>query len=356
MKFKIGFAASIFLFVMLSLLISGCAQPTDTNEAKKWFEQEYGQKVLMSKNYFEREDDEGYTERVWTAYLKDYPDIKFEIVSDPSSGLFGIDYNLKTDFDYQFGKYYFEEYKKLHDECELEIGNRDYTYNGVVLSGYYEDRSQIEPVCKMFEAFDEYLDDQPIAIYAQYGLGYKNILLDAKGDNDTIATIDADSSIDKLKSDALYEYTLYCIQYQINLDEFTPEEIEEVVSQQRENDKFVLTLPDGESVQYNDLMKRRFGYGLTYGTVYEVLRRNEYPTLKGDASHYSFIGADGSKYEISYDFNDALYAADDVEYEGYYYLKDGEQVLMDYYWYNFFASYKLEEMTGYSFEKLKAED
>ena len=59
--------------------------------------------------------------------------------------------------------------------------------------------------------------------------------------------------------------------------------------------------------------------------------------VQGDAHHYSFTAKDGSSYEFSYDFR---------ENEAYYYLKDGEKVPMDYYFYNHFVPGRLQSMFG----------
>lgn len=65
---------------------------------------------------------------------------------------------------------------------------------------------------------------------------------------------------------------------------------------------------------------------------------------EGDRWHYSFVGENNTCYEISYDFDD-YYFAEENKY-GYYYLKNGEKVPMNFYFYKNFTAQEIERMTG----------
>ena len=47
--------------------------------------------------------EEGYTDRVWSAHLKDKPEIEFELISHPTYNLF-MDYTMETTYHLEMGK------------------------------------------------------------------------------------------------------------------------------------------------------------------------------------------------------------------------------------------------------------
>ena len=92
---------------------------------------------------------------------------------------------------------------------------------------------------------------------------------------------------------------------------------------------------------YNDS-----GRNITFGSLYEIPKREGFDP-KGNTWHYSFNGIIGDKYEISYDFNDYTYTyGDDHKETGFYYIKSGEKVPMNYYDEYYFSEEKIEEITG----------
>lgn len=97
-------------------------------------------------------------------------------------------------------------------------------------------------------------------------------------------------------------------------------------------------------VYYDDIIANKYAYGISFGSLYEILLREGY-SVEGDAWHYTFIGVDGVVYEISYDFVADLYDGE----SGYYYLADQVQTPMRYYFYNHFSVLEAQELTGLRF-------
>jgi hypothetical protein len=85
-----------------------------------------------------------------------------------------------------------------------------------------------------------------------------------------------------------------------------------------------------------DLVCSFFSYGISFSTIYEVLRRTGYPVY-GTKDDFTFTGIDGSVYEMSESF---------IDNDWYYYIKDGEHVPMEAYFYDHFYSGELKEFTG----------
>lgn len=150
--------------------------------------------------------------------------------------------------------------------------------------------------------------------------------------------------------DAWKEYLLTCLDYRFEeqLAEFTDAEVQKAL---REFPCCIGVLREGalDLEYYSDLCANKYYYGVSFGTLYEMLIR-EGIAVEGSNWHYSFVGIDGCTYEISYDFCDYIYTDDDWDRTGYYYLKDGVQMPMNVYFYNHFSESEILEMTGLTIE------
>ena len=83
MKKSIKTICILLSVVLILFLLPSCkVQHYSESDISSWANKNIGKNVVISKDYIERpSSDEGYTDRVWTAYLKDRPDMKFEIIS-----------------------------------------------------------------------------------------------------------------------------------------------------------------------------------------------------------------------------------------------------------------------------------
>ena len=93
-----------FLFLTCILILSGCSH-YKRGEAAEWFKENVvDETIAVSRDYTERKSEEGYTDRVWSAHLKDKPEIEFELISHPTYNLF-MDYTMETTYHLEMGKY-----------------------------------------------------------------------------------------------------------------------------------------------------------------------------------------------------------------------------------------------------------
>ncbi len=132
------------------------------------------------------------------------------------------------------------------------------------------------------------------------------------------------------------------MRYDNTLREFSDAEIHALVRGNQVS--FGVKHHDGMYESYDDLLADRFFYGISFPTLYEVLRRNGYE-VSGMKDRYSFKGIDGSVYEFSNDF---------TENGSYYYIKDGKHVPMEFYFYNHWRFNHIKQMTGIECEYCKA--
>ncbi len=150
---------------------------------------------------------------------------------------------------------------------------------------------------------------------------------------------------DEDRRDAEEQYLSTCIDYRFeeHLLDFTEKEIKDFVKQQ-EDQIGIAHENDGNYVYYDDLLANKYSYGISFGTLFEILKREGF-AVEGNSWRYSYTDEQGNKYDFSYDF--VKKNPEDPEYKTwYYYLKNGETVWMDYRFYNHLRGKELEEITG----------
>ena len=64
------------------LILCGCGKHYSRSDAAKWFRQQVlDEKIVVSKNHLDQENRDGYTDRIWMAYLADLPEVEFKLIS-----------------------------------------------------------------------------------------------------------------------------------------------------------------------------------------------------------------------------------------------------------------------------------
>ena len=345
-----------FAVMLCSLIaLSGCTEEYDRADIIKYVTENCGiKKFSVSKDYEEVEGDDGYTDKVWTVTVKGDDELEFVVHDDFHWGMEALVNSLWDDYKYVALVHLYEEY----DECELlELNEEKDIRTYAELVGSYDNLNELEALFEEAEEFAEYIEECGYDIEFRVNFQMKNPLRNNCGmsldDGDYFCWIEADSKVncEEVYEEAVNKCLLTSIIYRFEdkLSEFTEEEIKEAV----ESCKYRVAVSkdgteDGEFVFYEDLCGRMYTSAVTFGTLYEILVR-EGAEVTGDSWHYSFTGADGSVYEVSYDFCDYVFVdkvSPYTERNGYYYIKDGEKVPMDYYYYNYFSEKDVFEMTG----------
>lgn len=341
-RFIVCFIAS----VLVLSLFSGCRlSHYEEDEIAAWAKENFDEPVKISSEYFERPTGEGnYTDRVWNAYLESNPDLKFEIISHEHYGMESISHSMETTYDYVYGRYYFDLYCKENKTDFVPL------YDEAVYSDYelyvkFADRYELADVIDQAEDITDYMEKAGIEECVDFQFEYDDSLICAQN-SDVFEYADCDSSFDEVESTLLRELIIYSADHRTGLEQFTEEEITDTL--RSSDERFMITRTDYSTTIYPDLALSRFGHGISFGCLYEVLSREGF-AVYGTPSHFSFVGIDGSFYEFSYDFNDMPYEDDKV---GYYYLKDGEKTAMKAYFYTHFRKDFLEEISGLTFDEV----
>ena len=169
----------LILSVLSVLLLSGCSHHHySRRDAIKWFQETYvDEKLVVSRDYTERKNSSGYTDKVWKAHLKELPEVEFELISHLKElpevefelishkyySLF-TQYDLKTSYELEMASYYLEQYQKLQDVETESLYNEKLAINGI-----YHTVQEMENLCKELGDFDDYY---PPAYYQTYYTWY----------------------------------------------------------------------------------------------------------------------------------------------------------------------------------------
>lgn len=349
MKNIIRCTAAILVCVFALAGLCSCRlEHFDRDEIVQWVQEHINSSVIVSNNYMERENEGGYTDRVWEAFLEALPDIRFEVVSHKYWGMESVSHSIETTYYSVYGEHCFLQYTSENDTV-FETYEEQYEFGRYGINAQFADREGISSVAEQAEDIEEYMSNLGFGGCISYRISYDDPL-DAVDDTDVCGVYSGDLS--GVVPEMEHEFALYVADYRLALDQFTTEELVEAVAEQSRG--FMLTRADGSVVAYPDISLSRFGYGMSFGALYEVLEREGFEPM-GTPDAFTVTGGNGSVYEFSYWFNDYPYEVDwakDGTANGYYYIKDGEKIPMSYYFYNHFRSGLLEEISGMTFSDL----
>lgn len=340
---------SKILIVLLCcvLLMGGCVKDYDRNDIIQMLKDTYDlKKFTVSREAEEVTGDDGYTDYLWTVRMQDDSEIVFHVLDNHFWGMESLSNRLDSDYDSAVLQYLFQEYDRfrllsLEDGSDVMLECR--------LAASFETRKELELLFRELQSFSKFAREKGYRIGINVDLQMESALRNkceyVLNDGDCFRTY-RDGITKEDFEEACKGYLLTCLDYRFEeqLEQFTSKEIEEAL----QDYPYCIGISrdgteDGELEFYQDLCGS--SHGVSFGTLYEILKREGIET-EGTAWHYSFTGADGSVYEISYDFCDYPFEDDKTVHNGYYYLKDGKQVPMNAYFHNHFRANILEEMTG----------
>ena len=352
MKKKITQIICMAIMLCGLTVLSGCmTEEYSRADVIKYVTENLGiKKFSVSKDYEEVTEEDGYTDKLWTVTVEEKDDLTFFVRDDFHWGMEWLVNTLVDDYRYAALVHLYEKYGKC-EHLELYVEENVTTYARLV--GSYDNLDELKALFAETKEFAKYVDECEYDIDFNIELHMENPLRDNEvspvddGDYNARISVDGSEDYEADYEEAVNKYLLTCITYRFEdkLSEFTEEEIKEDV----ENYEYrVAVLKDGERVFYEDLCGKQYSSSVTNATLYEILVR-EGVEVTGDSRHYSFTGPDGSVYEISDDFCDYVYYDNMNQGEtrnGFYYIKNGEKVPRDYYYYNYFWKKDVLEMTG----------
>ncbi len=321
------------MLIMTALLsLTACTKKYDRNDIKKYVHEELGLKdFTVSRTCTDIIDDEGRTDHRWEVTESD--GTVFYVLDDYYYTFEWVSNSLRNNRN----AVRVREYLRTVDLTGFEIDDpvEEHPMASPELKGWYSSRSELhEYADRLNRLADGCSEDLSILFEIKYNHPYRSIGDYEKIDADFQGVVSRSRHVDCIYTEGTMINLLLDMRYEDRLSEFTADEIRDYVR----GSKHALGIKQSDGSWYmpDDLMCSFFSYGISFPTIYEVLRRSGYP-VSGTKDDFTFEGIDGSTYEMSESF---------IENEWYYYIKDGEHVPMDAYFYDHFNVGKVKEFTG----------
>ena len=324
----------IFIMLIMATLLSltACTEKYDRSDIKKYVRDELGLKgFTVSKTCTDIIDDESYTDHLWEVTESD--GTVFYVLDDYYYSLEWVTNSLRDNRN----EVRVRQYLATADLTGFETDDpgEEHPMAGVELTGTYCSRSELhEYVERLNRLADGCEEDLSILYDIKYDHPYRSIGDYEKTEADYHGIVSRSSHVDCTYTEGAMINLLLDMRYEDRLGEFTADEIRDHV--RGSNHALGIKQSDGSWYMPDDLMCSFFSYGISFPTIYEVLSRSGYP-VSGTKDDFTFEGIDGSTYEMSESF---------IENDWYYYIKDGEHVPMEAYFYDHFYVGKVKEFTG----------
>lgn len=370
---------AIFALTMLSSL-SGCKHAV--NLGKSYIELYVRDNIGLTdfevspRPISARPEVSNLTDRLWTV-TDNTSGVEFHVLDDhldPGEYSLETSNELVNDYGQKLILKYADELPKLSqiayefaDKQRVYSGKtydyyghiREYGFESGYLKGSYRTRTELKKLFDEVGILNEALKELEVVLPKKLDVYFRYMFEDRDGITDGYDAEDlADDMISvyasKEERDREYEiYEPYFLEMLLwfrcdeeALGEYTHEEIVSFVTEtdyispigvyHGDNDR-----PDS----YDDITSIRLNReaAVSFGSLFEILKRESFH-VEGTARDFKFTGADGSEYEISYEFKD-----EPVVYDyGYrwYYIKNGEKISLDEDHIYAFSFKQIFEMTG----------
>lgn len=329
--------------------LTGCVKEYEQKDIANYIRDTYDiENFSVSKTYTVVEDTEGYEDRIWTVQMNQEPNLTFRVKDDYGWGMESVSNTLWSDYEEVVLEHLYKKYEGVMNELSF-VSKDEESMRRCGFEGTYKNREELRKLHEEMREFYAYVleSEFEISAYAVFQMEHplRNQCAYVIDDGDYSRRYEEELTDEDLW-EAEKEYLLTCLDYRFEeqIADFTQEEIAAAL----EDYPYCIFIEreDGMAEKYLDLCANKYAYGISFATLYEILVR-EGIVVEGNNWHYSFVGADGNKYEISYDFCDYPYIESSGEHNlGYYYLKNGQQVPMGAFFYNHFTEEVASEITG----------
>ena len=345
LKKSLRIAAVLSFFLFCAFAFSGCGHYSN-REAAEWFQENVvDEGIMVSKEYTDRENSSGDAERVWTAHLKDLPEVEFELISHRTVSLF-VTYDMETTYHLEMGRFYLENYMDSSPSAlsGLETGT-DVSEEHLTVSGIYDTVSEIDTICREMGNLEDYIAAQEYPCQITYALAYREPLtFDAAEEPFTMRytcvsedggavpdSLNAGTLADTLRNRARNAFAGYAAAYRLETDQFTEDQLDAAAGQYGSL-RFSITRPDGTELCYPELILAYYD-SMSFGCLYEVLVREGTFQVSGTPEEFTFTAANGSVCSFSYSYRVPVNSSDETsgglpQLGSFYYLSGETKVIL----------------------------
>ena len=360
-------AGVLMILIASALLLSGCVKKYTRSDIKAYARKITGHRELtVSETYKEiLEDEEGYLDHLWTV-TDEESGITFHVLDDYYWALEAVENKLLDDYDSAVFLSLLKD-GKIPKGTRLSLKTEDFSgLADAELVCSFQDMEGLEQCYHDLLTVRTALEQAGFpGLKVVYCVQYSNPIRGAVDyeidEGDTTGEVGSVGEEDLAQMRRNYLACALDYRFEDALKEFSQEEIDALVHEQNtvriyrpsengpgtEDGEETLSDAPSEEACFQGVIGSPKYAGISFGTLYELLRI-EGRDPKGNAWHFSVTGADGSRLEFSYDFND-LSGYNDAKgklQKGYYYMLDDKKVRMSEYYDNHFAASEIAKLTG----------
>ena len=360
-------AGVLMILIASALLLSGRVKKYTRSDIKAYARKITGHRELtVSETYKEiLEDEEGYLDHLWTV-TDEESGITFHVLDDYYWALEAVENKLLDDYESAVFLSLLKD-GKIPKGTRLSLKTEDFSgLADAELVCSFQDMEGLEQCYHDLLTVRTALEQAGFpGLKVVYCVQYSNPIRGAVDyeidEGDTTGEVGSVGEEDLAQMRRNYLACALDYRFEDALKEFSQEEIDALVHAQNtvriyrpsenrpgtEDGEETLSDAPSEEACFQGVIGSPKYAGISFGTLYELLRI-EGRDPKGNAWHFSSTGADGSRLEFSYDFND-LSGYNDAKgklQKGYYYMVDDKKVRMSEYYDNHFAASEIERLTG----------
>ena len=291
---------------LMLLVLTGCYHPASRGELIEWFQETYTDAPLVvSREWVEGRGRGGSYE----AYLKDKPDLVFHLESKWVYVGEHAEYHNATDFSRVYGEYYLAEYQIERPLQYWQVVKDHWDQESFTLETVYDNPEGLEAAAAELLDFHAFLAEQCPEADVCYLFTFRSPVCPDRpsvslGSGVVFLSAGAGDGVIRPKvGDLTAELAVWSVSYGLHPEWFSPEEMEAALDYTQTPEY------DGQNIYIgawlvSDPERGELRVPLTrytFAEIYRLLEALEWETLEGTETDFSFTGADGSLYALSYD-------------------------------------------------------
>jgi len=296
---------------LMLLVLTGCYHPASRGELIEWFQETYTDAPLVvSREWVEGRGRGGSYE----AYLKDKPDLVFHLESKWVYVGEHAEYYNATDFSRVYGEYYLAEYQIERPLQYWQVVKDHWDQESFTLETVYDNPEGLEAAAAELLDFHAFLAEQCPEADVWYLFTFRSPVCPDRpsvslGSGVVYLSAGAgDGAIRQEVKDLAAELAVWCESYSLHTEWFSPEEMTAALDYTQTPEyngtdiyigAWLLSNPERGDLRVP--LTRPESGRYTFAEIYRLLEALEWETLEGTETDFSFTGADGSLYALSYD-------------------------------------------------------
>lgn len=280
-------------------------------ELIRWFQESYTNAPIVVA-------EEPVTEAEcisYPAYLEQQPELVFLLQSAHiQSGMRGS-YTMETNFQTVYGAFYMAQYQSRHPTHYVQV-DEETTYC-LALQAAYETPEELDQAVEELLKIGSYLARQEYPVQAEVSFLFRSPLCDPAEDPNSLGSgsltlekgLDPKTALYAKQKELLCELAVWCAFYDLHPEWFSPEELDAALAYSQTEAYHgqsistgtwsIIDLQTGNvCLQYPFLTP--YTQALSFAQAYQILQALDWEGLTGSEAEFSFVGADGSTYALSY--------------------------------------------------------